>query len=226
MNIKENFENLTNKDIVLLYLIVIMIYSLIFIYYKDFLKLIYPNIAQKTVINRDNTNNKIESKRLSDLELVTYINRNTKDFQIFLEEIKISQNVCDIKLRGDYLEIINFLLKVSQNLKIIQFDMQKIDNTIVVFLRLGKKKFFSLHQEYSRIEKLGNPFYYEKMKKVIPPPSIKISAIVDFEILVNNKWYVKGDMINQYKVLKIRKNKVDLLNTINNNKITQSINYE
>lgn len=222
MNIKQKFEKLSLREITQLYLIVVMSYGLIFIFYKDIYINIYPRITD-AAISKGIKNNKPHIKKLSDLELLSYFNKTT---QIIINEIKISQNTIEIKMIGDFKNIMNILNNISHDFKMIQFEIKKVDNYIDASIRLERKFFNSEKHSSKKRKEIENPFILSKVKKNYKESKIIISAIVGLEVLVNNHWYKKGDKIKEYLVLLIDNNEVLFLNTKTKKKFLKSILYE
>lgn len=226
MYIKEKFEKSTRKDIILLYLIVIMFCSFVYIFYKDVLGMLYKKPQTQIVDKKQVLSNVLYTQKLSDVESMDYFNKNIQKYNVFLEEIKMSQNLIDIKVDGHFHNIINFLLEVSQYFIINQFEMSKKDNKINIALRLDREIAYIEKRKYPMTRQIKNPFILKKIENISKSSLIQITAIVDLEILVNNIWYKKFDMINEFKIIEIRKYDVLLFDTLKNKKLIKSVHYE
>jgi len=225
LNIIDKFENNTQKDIFLLYIIVLLFCSMVYIFSKNILEIIIPSLYEQPLHIQSISNPSLNIKKLTDSEFLVYVNTNIQKYQIFLREIKITQNTIDIKVDGSFNNVINFLSNVSQNFSINQFEISKKDDSIHLTLRLSKK--FSISKtEYKELEKIANPFVSTEVSHASTQSNIKIDAIIDLEILVNNNWYKKDDMINEFKIIEVKKTTVLLYNTIKHINVIQGINYE
>jgi len=226
LNIKGNFEKLSSRELIQLYLIVVMTYGLIFIFYKELSMLIYPNKVYTPLVINIQKNNQHHIEKLSDLELLTYFNDKARDEKIEIVETNILQNSIEIKMIGAFKDIMNILNEISNNFKIKQFEIKKVINKIDVSIRLDREMYTIVRNSTLKKEKIFNPFIIKRAKKKYKASKIIVSAIVNFEILVNNNWYTKGDRIKEYLVLLIKKNEVFFLNTITKKKIVKRIIYE
>ena len=223
LNIKKGFEKLSSKEVIQLYLIVIMTYALIYIFYNELSSLIYPKKNNDSSIVKLQKDNK---KKLTDLELITYLNNNSKQYSIVISETRILDNSIEIKIIGVYKDIVSFLNKISYNLKIKQFEMKRWDKDITVSIRLDGQNFYLSQSTDLKMGQLVNPFIIKRDKKEYKVSDISISAIIDTEILIDNSWYKKGDSIKTYEILSIQKNEVILFDSKTKKKIIKSINYE
>jgi hypothetical protein len=225
LRIKEKFEQCTTRDMLLLYLIVVMIYSLVYIFYDNLSRVLFVHQVKKSslVIPTKKTLQKI--KKLSDLEMIEYFNINAKKYKLYSTGLKISQNTIDFKGKGTFINTMTFLNKVEKNFILKRFDIKYSDD-IEVTLIISKEYLSDSISKVEMLPKLSNPFVLKKEIQSSFPKSIDITAIMDFEILVDNNWYKKDDMISQYKVLSIYKDKVILLDTQSNENVTKSISYE
>lgn len=203
-----------------------MIYGLIFIFYKELSTLIYPIKVHKSSIIKIQKNNQYYIKKLSDLEILTYFNDKSKDESINIMETNILQNSIEIKMIGPFQNIMDILNEISNNFKIKQFEINKIDNKIDVSMKLDREMHTIMENNKLKKERIPNPFIREEVKNKYKASRIMLSAIVNLEILVNNTWYKTGDYIKEYLVLSIEKNKVIFLNTKINKKIVKRISDE
>ena len=224
MKIKEKFEKLSLRKIIQLYLIVIMFYGLLFIFYKDVSAFIYPENLDTSFVDKISKVNKQYSKKLSDLELITYFNDNVKSE---IKETKILQNTIEIKMIGTFKNMMNFLNIVSYNFKIKEFEIKKSNQEIDLSIRLEREVFHMYEANNVKKEKIVNPFTITKTKiKVHKPLKIKVNAIVGAEVLVNDTWHKKGDRIKEYLIKSIKKNVVVFIDIKTKKQIIKSLNYE
>jgi len=226
LNIKRNFEKLSSKERIQLYLIIVMLYGLIFVFYKELSNLIYPMEAYKPSIIKIQMDSQHHIKKLSDFDLLTYFNDKSKDVSVEIIETKILENAIEIKMIGAFQNIMNILNETSTTFKVKQFEMKKVDNKIDLSIRLDRQMYTFMQNGKLKKEKIFNPFLIERENKEYEASKIILSAIVNLEILVNNNWYKKGDRIKEYLVLFVKKNEVLFLNTKTKKKILKRIIYE
>lgn len=121
MNFKEKFEGYSVREILMLYMSVLLFSILIFIAYKNFV--ISLNISDNNNLHISKPLNEFvsHSKRISDVELLTYFNNNVEKLNIDLEEMNISAKMTTVKIIGTYQDLMNFLMIISSNFKVIQF---------------------------------------------------------------------------------------------------------
>jgi len=226
LNIKRNFEKLSSKEIIQLYLIVVMLYGLIFVFYKELSHLIYPIESYKPSIIKIETDSQHHIKKLSDFDLLTYFNNKSKDQKIEIIETKILESSIEIKMIGAFENIMNILNDTSTNFKVKKFEIKKVENKIDLLIQLDRQMYTFIQNGKLKKEKIFNPFLIERVQNEYIESKIILSAIVNLEILVNNNWYKKGDRIKEYLVLFVKKNEVLFLNTKTKKKIVKRIIYE
>jgi len=226
LNIKRNFEKLSSKEIIQLYLIVVMLYGLIFVFYKELSHLIYPIESYKPSIIKIETDSQHHIKKLSDFDLLTYFNNKSKDRKIEIIETKILESSIEIKMIGAFENIMNILSDTSTNFKVKKFEIKKVENKIDLLIQLDRQMYTFIQNGKLKKEKIFNPFLIERAQNEYIESKIILSAIVNLEILVNNNWYKKGDRIKEYLVLFVKKNEVLFLNTKTKKKIVKRIIYE
>ena len=224
LNIKERFENYSLKEQVLLYFSVLLFSILVFILYGNWQKSLYIIKSKDTVTLAKEVVAKKE--KLSDVELLKYFNKNIELFNITLQEINISQKRTTLKAIGRYSPIINFLRVLSHNFKIEQFSIENNVGKVFISLELNTSRFFKSGQKNLISKKFVNPFLYEIADKTKKSSPFIINAIIDTEVLINNRWYKKDEIINNYKILEIKKDALILMDLEHNSKIFRSVSDE
>ena len=209
-----------------MYLIVVMLYGLIFVFYKELSHLIYPIESYKPSIIKIETDSQHHIKKLSDFDLLTYFNNKSKDQKIEIIETKILESSIEIKMIGAFENIMNILNDTSTNFKVKKFEIKKVENKIDLLIQLDRQMYTFIQNGKLKKEKIFNPFLIERVQNEYIESKIILSAIVNLEILVNNNWYKKGDRIKEYLVLFVKKNEVLFLNTKTKKKIVKRIIYE
>lgn len=223
LNIKTKIESLSIKELILLYLIVVLLYVFIYILHVNnkntnefFINTSLPNSSNKKI------------KKYTDIELLTYFTQLSKKYNIIIDEVKIFDNSIEIRTEETYQNIMTFLSIVSKNFNIKNFEIKKEQKKLKFFIRLDKSMLFPVLQN-SKIQKdIKNPFIKNSTEISEEIPNVILSAIINDEVLIDNFWYKKGDKIYDYKIDSILgiKNKVIFVNVKTDKKITKSINYE
>jgi hypothetical protein len=194
----------------------------------------FPSLLAKVISGNDYnhiSSNKLEKievkdKKLSDTEIVKYFNSNIEDLNIDLLEMKISKRITKLTLTSSYQKVMNFLMIISNNFKIEQFEIVDKENQLIVSISVNTSIFFISKNNYIINQELEDPFFIKSLEKNKTLQPIIVSAILDLEILVNNKWYKEGDRISHYQVVKIQKDKVLFKDTVHNKNVMKSVRYE
>jgi len=213
LSIKTKFEKLSMKDRILLYLIVVMIHSFIYIYYEEFKNYLSIYFIQPDVhhlIKKDFPSSSIV--KLSDVELLNYFNKYSQKHSIYLKETKLNMKTIDIKMEGALSDMIHFLFVVLHNFKLEQLEISKEKETIFISVIFNTELFYDKIITNNTIQSLSNPFNFIKSENDISSTSIEVCAIINDEALINNKWYKKDDMIGDYQLTEINKNTISLKN--------------
>jgi len=224
LNIESKFENLKPREKVFLYLIVLIVNILVYIFYDRYLH----SISASSIENRSpillavNSNN-IKIVEKSDVEILEYLNKNTKIKNLTITDINILKRDISLKLIGGFENQIEFLFLVESNFEIKSFDMSYNKN-IELSLIIGKQYFNNIKDKKSLPYKLSNPFYLKNV--VLVPHDIRVDAIINGEVLVDNIWYQKNDLIKSYRLLTIFPSYVVLLDTKTQKKVIKDIYYE
>lgn len=221
--IKTKFERLSLKELVQLYLIIIITYALIYILYMN------KRTTNESFTKTSSMNNfHKKEKKSSDLELLTYFSKISKKYNIIIDEVKILDNSIQIRTEEKYQNIIVFLNIINQKFHIRNFEIKKEKNTIYFFISLDKSMLLST-KEISKPQKdIKNPFIKRSVNSFVKTPDIILRAIINDEVLIDDQWYKTGDEIYDYKIDSILRvqNKVVFVNTSTEEKITERINYD
>lgn len=222
MSIKKRFEELKRKEQIQLGGIVFMCYILVFVFYEDISDILFPKTFETTqkVLHKPL---KIQEKRVSNLEVYRYLNSIVKKHHIDLVETKITQNSMKIDLRGEFDDIISLMQQYEENFIIDSYEMEQIlDNRIFLSLRVNIEKFYEDKNRKKNDIKAINPYIVEveTIAKNRTAPQFKtkfinnkdediiIRAILNSEVLIDEKWYALGDIYEHFKVKEIRKRSV------------------
>ena len=224
MNIESKFENLELREKIFLYLIVLIVSVLIYIFYDRYLHSFSPSpIENRSPLPLSVNSNNIKIVEKSDVEILEYLNKNTRIKNLTITDINILKRDISLKLIGGFENQIEFLSLVESNFEIKSFDMSYNKN-IELSLIIGKQYFKDKGDKKSLPPKLSNPFYLKNV--VVIPHDIRVDAIIKDEVLVDNIWYKKNDIIKRYKLLNIFPNYIVLLDIQTQEKIIKDIYYE
>ena len=224
MNIESKFENLELREKIFLYLIVLIVSVLIYIFYDRYLHSFSPSpIENRSPLPLSVNSNNIKIVEKSDVEILEYLNKNTRIKNLTIIDINILKRDISLKLIGGFENQIEFLFLVESNFEIKSFDMSYNKN-IELSLIIGKQYFNNIKDKKSLPYKLSNPFNLKNV--VLVPHDIRVDAIINGEVLVDNIWYQKNDLIKSYRLLTIFPSYVVLLDTKTQKKVIKDIYYE
>ena len=224
MNIESKFENLKLREKVFLYLIVLIVSVLIYIFYDKYFNVLLPSpLEHKSYTILDNNLNSNKKVEKSDVQILEHLNKNAKVKSLTITDINILKRDISLKLIGGFENQIEFLSLVESNFEIKSFDMSYNKN-IELSLIIGKQYFKDKGDKKSLPPKLSNPFYLKNV--VVIPHDIRVDAIIKDEVLVDNIWYKKNDIIKRYKLLNIFPSYIVLLDIQTQEKIIKDIYYE
>ena len=224
LNIKKRFEQLTNREIILLYLIVSMIYISVYLFSRNSREIFQSKNSPNYLIKSVKENSLVKRKMLSDIELIAYFNKYSTQ-NLLVGEIQIIKNHVHIQISGNYQDIIQFLRKIEENFMLLRFEL-KYEEVFSCTLRLDKIFLIDTKRKVLQEENFSNPFIVQNKNKPIELAILNIEAIIGREVLIDATWYKKGDTVNQYRVLDVSKNMVILVDTKSKKKIIRYIENE
>jgi len=224
LNIKKRFEQLTNREIILLYLIVSMIYISVYLFSRNSREIFQSKNSPNYLIKSVKENSLVKRKMLSDIELIAYFNKYSTQ-NLLVGEIQIIKNHVHIQISGNYQDIIHFLRKIEENFMLLRFEL-KYEEVFSCTLRLDKIFLIDTKRKVLQEENFSNPFIVQNKNKPIELAILNIEAIIGREVLIDATWYKKGDTVNQYRVLDVSKNMVILVDTKSKKKIIRYIENE
>jgi len=223
LNIKQKFEKNSLKEVVQLYLIIIIIYALIYILYLN------NKTTNESFVKTSLTNNfHAKENKPSDLELLTYFTQLSQKYNMSIDEVKILDNSIAIQTKDTYQNIMTFLSIVNQKFRIRNFEIKKEKNSMYFFISLDKSILLSRKDTITLPKDIKNPFIKRSVKEVQKVREIILNVIVNDEVLIDDAWYKKGDKIYDYKIDTILggENKVIFTNLKTEEKIIKRVNHE
>jgi len=137
-------------------------------------------------------------------------------FKVQILDIKINRSYFDIKLIGIYQNIMNFLIYIELNMETKSLQIFHDGNNTILH---GKFNSITLEKidNLITVKNIPNPFIKTRsFNKVKKNNRLKLVAIFDKLVCINDKWYKKDDKINKYTIKNIFINHIEL---IKNNKI-------
>ena len=165
-----------------------------------------------------------KSIKLTDLEILTYLNNLSTEYQIKILDIKILTSTIEIHVLESYQNITIFLGLLANNFEIKEFEMKKNDNKISLDIYLDRRFFYNAHINKLSNQDLLNPFIEREDSMDTNKKELTISAIINHEVLIDNDWYIEGDTVFNYKIISIKDNKVVLLDIDTKENLVKSIN--
>lgn len=221
---KERFESLAFFQKIEVVLIILIVYGGVLYYVDSFYSFDQEKkLKQQTLKNIDITN-KIDISTQS--EALQYIQDKLIVCNIDNSSIVV-QNSQKISLEfiSAYKNSFKLLSTIEKYFKILSLSIVPKEQLLEVQLVLDTKYIFDKNMTKHLPNSLEDPFYYkkEKIKEVIVEkkeetfkiPKYQVDGILGDEVLINQQWYLKGDVIENNKVLDIKNNTIFFQNIIN-----------
>jgi hypothetical protein len=202
-------NNLNKRDKILIFLLVPLLFIVIFLLLNQYIipeqnKNIIQTISQyKLKINNINA----YSNKTSTLNVIKYTQDMAIKFDIKIIHFNFTKNNSKLELEGKFQNILLFLINLEYNIdiKYLEFYINNkkfnanisFSNAIISFKKYAKK-----------IEIIPNPFITQISHK--SAKSLKLLAIFNQEVCINDIWYKKGDKIKGYILKYIFKDSVVL----------------
>ena len=226
MNLKINFLKLSLIQKIELYIIVVIFYVLAIYIYNEFF--IHNNTIKTTSKISSSSINKVQNLKSKVTQknstyLFKLIEQKSETLDCFIYDIKIQEQTMKLSIKGKLNNIINFLNYLQNHFIIQQFELIYEKNTLFSTITLDTLYFYNPHKIYNKITNIPNPFinisknYNIKIEKI--DAILKIDAIVDSNIFINNKWYKQNDIVDGKKILSVELNRVELIDIKTSKKI-------
>jgi HSP90 family molecular chaperone len=189
-------------------------------YSDDIIKLITPKEQIKSKYHKllQNIKQKVSTK--SKKEIITFIEKNSKKYNIFIKNFDIKNNTFILELTGNYKDLLNLLCFYQLHLHINKLDIQKDSTAMKALVYIDTKYFLNQKYIYTDKQNTPNPFIKSKAKhrnkhnKNMSSLKLNILAIINNEVLINGNWYKQNNIIDGYKILKINKCNIEIQNII------------
>jgi len=153
-------------------------------------------------------------------------------YDILILSSKNSKNQIELNIEGKFFDIFNFLNFIKNHFIINNLSLQKEKSYIVCIIKLNTKYLYNQNIQTSTLDNIPNPFinYKTKIKnkveKIKQDGTLKLFAIIDKNILINNSWCKLNDIVGNYKIIEISLNEVKLLNQETKEKRSLKVNHE
>lgn len=238
MKFKLYFQKLSLLQKIEFYLLIIMFYGILLYFSNDIYNSFNKtknNIKSPKILHYQKSlkilNSKITTKNKN--VLINIIEKNNSKNNIFTESINIQDYKVNIKLSGSFINVMNILNFYQTHFLIVYYRLDNVNNKIYCDIKLDIKYIFNENKENETIKILSNPFLVKKVRKikkvkriVIQRKPLKISAIVSSEVLINNNWYAKNDIIDNRKIIKVGMDSVEILDIEKNKRYTLRVQDE
>ncbi len=226
MKFKKYFESLSGIQKIEMYLIILMTYALVFIFYETLLAKAGIDLTHKQVIIKNGRSTQVNFNSMKHMELLQYIGRLNDEFDISLINTQILKKSIELKFEGSFNSIVNTLKEFQNKFIIKEFEIKKESNVISVTVVLDIRYIFNDKSKQVVYTKIYKPFNKEAKKKKKVYEDIKVSAIIGKEVLISGQWYKENDTVTKYKIVKINKENVMLLDNVTKGIISKKVDYE
>ncbi len=168
-----------------------------------------------------------KEKSLKLFDFMFNLEEEIKNKNLNLKNIKITPKKVILQIEDDFLKslkIIDFIEKFSSKVVVKKLSFKVLnDNKIDLYIEIELNKKDIFYKKLRPKEVKNKVLYQKKVENNLKIPllkdekeAIKIEAIIDNSVLVNNKWYKIGEKINGKKVISINRDFIELEN--NNHK--------
>lgn len=226
MKFKRCFESLSKIQKIEIYLIVLMVYALIFIFYEALLTGIRTDLTHKELIIKTEKSPQVSLNRINHIELLKYIGTLNDKFDISLLDTQVLKNSIELKLEGNFDNIITILKEFQNKFKVHKFEIQNDNDVLFVSVILNTQFIFNNQNNKISHHKTHNPFIKKEEKKIKVYKDIKVTAIIGKEVLIQGQWYKKNDTVSIYNIININKEDIVLFNNVTKITRTQKVEYE
>jgi hypothetical protein len=160
--------------------------------------------------------NKLQTKRCTTIHIINRIENISKRYQLNITNIQSRGNNILLYCSGNFNDIVSFLDFVRLQFDITTLKIYSKDSIVYLEIKFNKVLISNNINRNNTIKKISNPFIYHQNKKNIskqPQPihqKLKLNAIINNEVIINNKWYKQNDKIYNFVLIKIQQNYVIL----------------
>ncbi len=153
---------------------------------------------------------KFNVSKPNNISTIKLLENIANHFQIQISSIKINKSYFDIKTVGNYQNSMNFLIYIEQNMKTNSLQIYK-DGTNTIMQGNFKINKLSNIDDLTPVKNIPNPFIQIKHRTTATQNNIlKLVAIFDQFVCINDKWYTKDDIVDKYTIKEIFINYIEL----------------
>ena len=211
MRFKYYFNNLSSRDKIFSFLLVPLILFFIFNFIDThFLKDTHHKVKQQILAYTKSIKELKQSKHTtSNIKTIRHIEKLATTMNIKIINIKVDKSSFHIKTVGNYKNSIQFIVNLENNMKIKSLQILTSTDKQITINGIFKIYTNKINNNLVSIKDIPNPFISKKsiIKK---NNSLKLIAIFNEEVCINNKWYKYGDKVGKYKLKGIFKNHIEL----------------
>jgi len=230
LNFKKYFNSLRIVQKIEVYLIILIFYGFIFIYHQDIIGFFINQEVQETtqsdIITKSSKLKNTKVSFITDLELVNYMTKQSKNRDIVIDEYRLYKNHVELKIDGYFNSLVNLLLEIQNHFHIISFEITENNDGLTLTIVVKKNYFYNDDTPIIIKQRVENLFESEKNTPVVLRDEIKIMAIVANEVLIQGIWYKQNDVIDGYRVVNINKESIELFDIQKKQKILKVLSYE
>jgi len=231
--LKDIFVKLNFFQKVEVYFLVIFFYGLIYYYIPDNIikKDIDKSISKNEVIFKDIKILKSKITIKNNLILLKLLIDKSNNYNIFIVSSKNQKNKISLNIKGKFIDTINYINFIKTHFILDSLSFKYDKDILYSDITLDTKYFYNSDKKIYKLENIVNPFvnikrYKNKIVDTSDNKKLKLNAIIDTNVLINQKWYKLYDKIKNYKIIKIGQNKVELKDLKTNKILILRVNHE
>ena len=215
MRLKYYFNNLSARDKIFLSLLVPLLLLFIFNFIDTYLLQDTNHKVKEQIKTYTKSIKKLKQTKhtTSDIKTIRYIEKLAINMSIKIINVKLDKSSFHIKAVGNYQNSVQFIVNLENNMKIKSLQLFINTNKQIVIDGIFKIYKSQINNQLVSIQNIPNPF--TSKRSIIRSNELKLIAIFNKEVCINNKWYKYGDKVGKYKLQGIFKNHIEL--AINNN---------
>ena len=228
MNIKDYYEETTSFQKFELYIIVVIFFlSCNFLYDNYLVSNELKYTKSDTVLQNKILNLKAKIIKKEKTEIIKELDNVSEKFNLLTTSSSFHHEYIHLEFNGEFKDVINYLHYISLHFNIESFELHIDEELIKSSVKLQINHYFNPQTIQKPNKTIINPFINKVRAKKIATKklTLKLYAIVSNNILINNTWYTKNDIVENHIILDIGKNKVKLKHKQTNREIILSV-YE
>ncbi len=224
MSIRDNFKKLKLFQKIELYLIVLMFYGAVF-YFLDDMEFKTSNIVQtkdENIYNKQYKSLKTKISKKDNNLLIKILEEESNLLNIFIIKSKTTKAGITMVYSGKFTDSINYLNYIKNHFNIKSFDFKYEKHKLTTTMEISTQYFYNQNMIYYKLANIANPFTNNKQISPLVAnkenKELNINEIISSHISINGKWYKKGSIIKNKKIVSVNSNSVELIDINKNNK--------